>query len=148
MLEALHQKRDIFGLIRDLMRVLRMFQQDAVFCDGLTLNQFNILDLVQERGGSLDLRQLHDLLSVEKSTTTRLISPLLERGLLEKVNSPEDARAYQLLMTREGKQVYEVFWGCLSEAIAQLTNFIPEAERPQTITGLRKFVTAMHQCCC
>ena len=80
-------------LIAQTSKAARIFQQESVFCEGLTFNQFLILDQVAKARGELSLAQLHRYLEVEKSTTTRLVAPLVKRGLVEKRKSQRDARA-------------------------------------------------------
>jgi DNA-binding MarR family transcriptional regulator len=42
-----------------------------------------------------------------KSTISRAVSNLLERGLIERVESPTDRREYSLQLSREGKTLYQ-----------------------------------------
>ncbi|UCF56837.1 MAG: MarR family transcriptional regulator, partial [Deltaproteobacteria bacterium] len=70
----------MFSLMSELARAVRCCQQEAVFCENVTFSQFFILDMVAEKG-KLKLSELHQILSVDKSTTTRLINPLVKQGL-------------------------------------------------------------------
>jgi len=67
---------EVFG---GLSRVLRCCCRDEAFCADVTFHQFLILDAVAKQK-EISLADLHKLLSVEKSTTTRLVAPLIGKG--------------------------------------------------------------------
>ncbi len=92
----------LLGLIAETAKATRIFQQESVFCEGLTFNQFTILDKVALAGGDLALARLHTFLEVEKSTTTRLVAPLIKKGLVAKKRSEMDTRAMVLRLTPQG----------------------------------------------
>lgn len=69
------EDREILSMIIELIKALRCCRQDEVFCAGeVTFTQFIILDAVAGNG-TLDMADLHNLLSVDKSTTTRFVAP-------------------------------------------------------------------------
>ncbi len=138
--------RTLFYLIKELGKSLRMYQQEGVFCEGVTFNQFSILDLVAEKE-SLRLSDLHKLLSVEKSTTTRLVDPIVKQGLLERTNSEQDSRAIDLKITKAGKEVHQKVWQCISEFMDGVMDQIPEGKKEDVINALRLFIRALNNCC-
>ncbi len=107
-----YTNREMFSLLSDLSRAVRCCQQEAVFCENLTFSQFFILDLVAENG-KLRLSELHRTLSVDKSTTTRLVSPLVKQGLVGREKSAQDSRAITLTLTKEGESVRKRVWTCM-----------------------------------
>jgi len=96
--------RPLLDLIAQVGRATRIFQQESVFCEGLTFNQYHILDLVERSEGELKLARLHGLLEVDKSTTTRLIAPLVREGFLRKGRSRRDSRSINLSLTGPGRE--------------------------------------------
>ena len=60
--------RQMISLLAELSQALRCCQQEAVFCENVTFTQFFILDVVESKR-KIRLSDLHDILSVEKSTT-------------------------------------------------------------------------------
>jgi DNA-binding MarR family transcriptional regulator len=98
--------RELLDLISEVAKATRIFQQESVFCGGVTFIQFTILDQVARSGGTLSLARLHSVLEVKKSTTTRLVAPLVKKGLLEKRKSEEDSRAAILELTPEGRETW------------------------------------------
>lgn len=96
--------RTVLDLIARLGRATRLFQQESVFCENLTFSQYCILDQVDQGGGRLGLAALHQVLEVDKSTTTRLVKPLTRAGLLNRERSKQDSRAVELALTKDGAE--------------------------------------------
>ena len=139
--------REIFAVIRDLSRAVRLYQHDDVFCKDVTHIQFVILDLVAEKEGALELMDLHGMLAVDKSTTTRLVDPLVKKGYLMRTASLRDARGSRLEMTTIGEQIYDDIRSCLNETLHQLLGQIPSEKQPMVIESLKLFARSLEGCC-
>ncbi len=146
MLKKPGKQREIFHLVKELGKVLRSFQNESVLCEGITFNQFCILDHVAERG-HLELSELHRLLSVEKSTTTRLIDPLIKGMLLNRERSPHDSRAVELTLTGKGREVHKTVWGCISGFIDNVIRDIPGEKQRDVMNGLKIFINSVNHSC-
>src|SRR5512133_3136306 len=94
--------RELFEIIMGLAREIRCCSRDEAICGNVTFHQFVILDAVVKKG-ELGLADLHQILSVEKSTTTRLVNPLIRKGLLKRDRAVHDSRAATLSVTEEGR---------------------------------------------
>ena len=105
-----------------------------------------ILDLVAEKG-QLRLSELHKILSVDKSTTTRLVSPLVKQGLVRRQKSNHDSRAINLALTKEGESVRKRVWACISRFVDVIQTGIPEKKRAEVYKGVRIFLHAMRNAC-
>jgi DNA-binding MarR family transcriptional regulator len=136
----------MFSLLSDLSRAVRCCQQEAVFCEDLTFSQFFILDLVAEKG-QLRLSELHKILSVDKSTTTRLVSPLVKQGLVRRLKSDQDSRAINLALTKQGESVRKRVWACISRFVDVIQTGIPEKKRAEVYQGVKIFLHAMWNAC-
>lgn len=141
------KEKETFRLILKLARALRCFQDDATFCEDITYTQFAILDFVAEADGVLPLSELHDRLGVEKSTTTRLVAPLLKKGLVTKEQSREDRRAFDLVLTDEGIRIHGVVWECLAGHLRSMVGSIPGDDVQHVMRSLSRFAQALDQCC-
>jgi DNA-binding MarR family transcriptional regulator len=137
----------VFHLLQELGKVMRIFQSEAVLCEGVTFAQFCILDHAAARGGRLGLSELHGLLSVEKSTTTRMVGPLVKRGLVTREKSGNDSRAIEITLTAKGKDVHEKVWGCVSDFIDGVLQHIPGDRRNSVLDALGIFIRSIRQCC-
>ena len=136
----------MFRLLCELSRGLRCCQQEAVFCENVTFSQFFILDAVAERG-ELRLADLHRILSVDKSTTTRLVNPLVNQGLIVRVRSNDDSRAINLKLSRKGREVYHSVWECLSGFMDTVEMNVPKEKRREVYEAVRTFLNAMQNAC-
>lgn len=137
---------EIFSLITELARALRCCQQESVFCENVTLSQFLIMDNVSNNG-KLKLSDLHKILSVEKSTTTRLVDPLVRQGLIKRERSEIDSRVIELSLTKEGKSVRSKVWECLSEFLGTISSKIPKNNKAEVLGSVRIFTDAIQDAC-
>ena len=141
-----NRHREMFSLLSDLSRAVRCCQQEAVFCENVTFTQFFILDQVSIRG-KLRQGELHEILSVEKSTTTRLVQPLVKQELLLREKSNRDSRAINLRLTEKGESILQDVWTCLSQFLEGIRSGIPEEKRSQVYESVRTFLNAMRNAC-
>ena len=144
--QAPENNREMFSLISELARAVRCCQQEAVFCENVTFSQFFILDVVAEKG-ELRLAELHGILSVDKSTTTRLVKPLVKQGLVVREKSDHDSRSVKLRLTRKGESVRRDVWACLSRFVDMIQMGIPEEKRTEVYEAVKIFLGAMRNAC-
>ena len=101
---------------------------------------------------ALDLADLHKMLAVEKSTTTRLVNPLLQKGLLKRDRSERDSRAAKLTLTEEGMETHRRVWMCLGGFFENITRNIPNDRQEEVLEAVKMFTAAMRkatvQCRC
>ena len=136
--------RDIFELIMGLSREIRCCSRDEAFCRDVTFHQFMILDAVAKKR-EMNLAELHKVLSVEKSTTTRLVNPLIEKGLLKRDRATHDSRAARLTLTGEGMETHRQVWECLAAFFESFSRNIPEARREGVLESVRVFIEALRR---
>lgn len=136
------QNNELMEIFMGLAQVTRCCRQDEAFCEGVTFHQFMILDAVARRK-ELPMADLHAILAVEKSTTTRLVNPLIQKGLLERNKAIHDSRAVMLFLTSEGKKVHQNVLLCLAGFFQKITNNIPEEKRPEVWKSIRIFIEAI-----
>ncbi|MBW2559847.1 MAG: MarR family transcriptional regulator [Deltaproteobacteria bacterium] len=138
-----HNRKLLF-LIAELCQAARFCRQDSVFCEGVTLSQFLILDALATQG-RLKMTDLHSVLAVEKSTTTRLVRPLIERQLVQREKTDDDLRATYLLITATGKETYRRVWDCFTEFAGTIQGKIPENDRDDVYRTLGIFLDAIRE---
>lgn len=138
--------KDLFTVIRKLITSLRIFQNETIFCEDVTFSQFSILNYVS-KNGVLGMSQLHELLSVEKSTTTRLVEPLIKKGYLEKNRSIHDSRIVELHLTPEGKKIHQEVWKCISDFMVSMDQSIPDDKKGEVLGAIEIFINSIEKCC-
>jgi DNA-binding MarR family transcriptional regulator len=135
---------EIFETIMGLSREIRCCSRDEALCQDVTFHQFVILDAVAATG-SLDLAALHGILLVEKSTTTRLLEPLVRRGLLVKDRTAHDSRAARVLLTEEGRQTHRKVRDCLTGFFEKINRSLPEGKQREVLEAVNLFAGAMRK---
>jgi DNA-binding MarR family transcriptional regulator len=136
--------REIFEIIMSLSREIRCCSRDEAICQNVTFHQFIILDAVVKKKG-LDLAELHKILSVEKSTTTRLVNPLIQKGLLRRDKAEHDSRAVKLTLTEAGMETHRKVWICLGGFFENITRHIPEERQAEVLEAVKVFTAAMRE---
>jgi DNA-binding MarR family transcriptional regulator len=81
---------------RDLTALLRPL--------GVTPAQAEVLTVLARAGGPLTVRQVGELLVCEPGSPSRLVGSLVKAGLVSRGAHPEDARASELTLTRQGER--------------------------------------------
>jgi len=136
--------RELFEIIMNLSREIRCCSRDEAICQDVTLHQFIILDAVAKKR-ELSLAELHGILSVEKSTTTRLVNPLIRKGLLKRDRAEHDSRAAKLTLTKEGMETYRKVWECLGGFFENITRNMPEGRQEEILEAVKVFTAAMRK---
>jgi DNA-binding MarR family transcriptional regulator len=134
--------RDVLSLVSELCQVVRFCRQDATFCEDVTFTQFLILDEVAKKG-ELKMLDLHQILAVDKSTTTRLVNPLVRQGLIERKMSDHDSRAVNLRLTPAGRKVHKKVWLCLEGFVGAVEGRIPERKKKVVYEAVKLFIDAV-----
>lgn len=97
------------------------------------------------RTDGLTQGELVVFLKLEKSTVSRLVTGLGERGWLEREVHPSDGRAYLLKLTTEGKQKALQIAKARRAKFEALTRSLPETKRAAVLSALSTLVEALHE---
>ena len=73
---------------------------------GLSLNEWRVLGLTHALG-PVGFGRIRRLLLMDKGQLSRTAKALTERGLLTTQPSPDDARAVELVLTKEGETLHD-----------------------------------------
>ncbi len=133
---------ELLTVIFEMSKTTRCCQQDLLFCEGITFTQFYILELVAQNG-SLKLTELHTLLSVEKSTTTRLIEPLVKQEFLKRARDITDARIITITLSKKGEEVRDQFWKCLNNFLDLVKEEIGQDNLEDIMKSVEVFLKAI-----
>lgn len=139
-------EESIFKLFKEMNFILKGFQNDTVISENITFRQFIILEHIAAHE-KLKMTELNTLLNVEKSTTTRLIEPLVHQGLIEKRKSDLDMRIFELSLTVEGKRIHKAVLMSIYEYIKNISKFIPIEKQENMKDTLQVFLNACTKCC-
>jgi DNA-binding MarR family transcriptional regulator len=134
--------KELIDVLGGLSQVLRCCCRDEAFCEGVTFHQFMILDAVAKEK-ELHMADLHKILSVEKSTTTRLVNPLIKKGLIRRDKADHDFRAIKLTLTGKGKETHKNVQVCLTDFFQRVLGNIPAKKRADVLESVKMFITAI-----
>jgi DNA-binding MarR family transcriptional regulator len=95
--------------------------------DDLTLLQSRLLGVLRDRQPSM--AQLARLLGLDKSSTTGLVDRAERRGLVRRVEVPEDGRAVRVVLTAEGHRLVEALGAEMGRQINGLTDGLSDTNR-------------------
>lgn len=99
----------------------RFLESGVIFEEGITLRQFYILDIII-RKNNIELSDIHSVLKVDKSTTTRLLSPLLKEGFINKRKSEENHRSFTLSLTEKGISIHHSTSECIKDFLSEISS--------------------------
>ncbi|MDP9487719.1 MAG: MarR family transcriptional regulator [Actinomycetota bacterium] len=97
------------------------------------------------RAETLVQKELASRLRLEKSTVSRLVGMLEDRGWVERSRSPQDGRALELRLTEAGKRTAENIAEARRAKFAQILEAIPEEERESVLESMRILEEAMSE---
>ena len=101
---------------------------------------------ILERLGAISLNALATELFVDKSTASRVVGCLEDRGYVRRVADPDDRRALRLELTADGTELAsQLHADAVWEINALLSSFDPQARR-DTLAFLRRLTrtSAIH----
>lgn len=95
----------------------------------LTLPQFDVLVKLNHEEG-ITQQELADRLFVTKGNVCGLMDRMMEQGLVERRDDPQDRRAYMLHLTPKGRQLIESVMPAHQQLIAsQIGQLAPEKQK-------------------
>lgn len=106
---------------------------------GLRLLEARVLGLVGTFG-ALSLKQICAESDIEKSHASRLISRLMQRGLVEKLDDAADLRAISVRLTPEGVRMHRAVYADSLARNERWLSVLSEAERAQLLATVEKLL--------
>ena len=127
------------------VRAFGLHQGDQTPC-GVSISVSEAHTLAElARGGGLTQSDLVTFLRLEKSTVSRLVTGLGNRGWLLRETHPTDGRAHLLKLTAEGEKKAAQVVKARQEKFAALTRSLPETKRAAVLSALSTLVEALHE---
>lgn len=93
----------------------------------LSLTQLRVAGILRDR--RLRMAELARYLGLEKSTMTGLVDRAEQRGLMARAPNPDDGRAIDVFLTKEGLKLAERVERQLQDAMAPLTTRLKASEQ-------------------
>lgn len=135
------------GVIRRFNRyytnILGLLDQDILNSD-YSLSEVRVLHEIDQKGKCTS-KYLADTLCIDAGYLSRMLTRFQKLGLLEKIKSDEDGRAYNLYLTSKGKKTIEILNSRSDEQIYSLINPLPDIARShliQSMTSIESILTS------
>jgi DNA-binding MarR family transcriptional regulator len=110
----------------------------------LTPRQLALLaTLAQEEGVSQTV--LTERTHIDRSTLADIVRRLQKKGLLQRRRTKEDARAYAVKLTDEGRRVLRMAEPLSKKVDERILNALPTRERERFIDALRAVVATLQE---
>jgi DNA-binding MarR family transcriptional regulator len=131
------QDDDLFFLLHDVARLIRVAADKRARVDGMTRAQWALL--IQLFGApGLSQKEVADLLEVEPISVARLVDRLERNKLIERRPDPGDRRIWRLHLTPAAGPVLKRIGVQRAELAAMIGNGVPDTVRDAMLDGLRR----------
>jgi DNA-binding MarR family transcriptional regulator len=148
--ERLERARRLRAGIRALVRRFSFSERANVECCGMTVAQWAALEVLQAEG-PLRLGDLGARLGIAPSTLTRNLDRLEERGLVARVEDPEDGRAFRVTLTGEGRNAGARVTRMEEEFAGTILDRLPPGRQADLVDSLEEMLVAVREAtesCC
>jgi DNA-binding MarR family transcriptional regulator len=112
--------------------------------DGLTPRQLAVLVTVAQNEG-LSQTGLVDRTGIDRSTLADIVRRMQRKGLLQRRRTKEDARAYAVKLTDEGRKALRTAEPLARKVDDRILEALPDRQRDQFINGLMAIVDTLQK---
>jgi DNA-binding MarR family transcriptional regulator len=116
--------------------------QTEMRTEDLTPRQFAVLVAVSENEG-LSQTNLVEMTGIDRSTLADIIRRMLKKGLVQRRRTKEDARAYAVKLTEEGRRILQAAEPMAKKVDATILEALPAPERERFLSDLNMIVEAL-----
>ncbi|KUO54989.1 MAG: MarR family transcriptional regulator [Alphaproteobacteria bacterium BRH_c36] len=116
--------------------------QSEMRTEDLTPRQYAVLVAVAENEG-LSQTNLVDMTGIDRSTLADIIRRMLKKGLVQRRRTKEDARAYAVKLTEDGRRILEAAEPMAKKVDERILQALPAAERERFLSDLSMIVEAL-----
>jgi len=144
-------KKDI-NILRELLRILvrslGILQKDEASCCGITISQCHAIVEIG-RMNKISLNELAELLDLDKSTISRTVNNLVNKGLVERKEDVEDRRYIKIQLTKSGQEVFKNIEDGMNNYYSDILESLPKENKEQVIESIGLLIEAIkkNKCC-
>jgi DNA-binding MarR family transcriptional regulator len=128
---------DLFGLLYDVARLIRVEADRRARVDGMTRAQWGLLLRLWQNPG-LSQKEVADLLEVEPITVARLVDRLEGNGMIERRPDAHDRRIWRLHLCAAAGPVLQRIQVQRAELAALIGDGVPAAMQDVMLDGLMR----------
>jgi DNA-binding MarR family transcriptional regulator len=135
------------ALLREVVRLFIQAQRTMTeCCSDATAKECQALLLVGAAETALTVQDFADKMGLEKTWASRLVARMEKRGLVKRVDHPEDGRSWLIELTAKGRREHEALENSLNEHAVNLLGCVPAAERANVERALGHLRDALARC--
>ena len=134
--------QQILDSFRRIVRVLRESSRAAENSFGLSGAQLFVLQTLS-RHPEVSLNELAELTRTHQSTVSVVVSKLVDRGLIKRESSRDDARRLVLRLSSDGKALLKKAPGAAQERLIEAIEALNATPRAELARLLTKLVESM-----
>ena len=112
--------------------------------DGLTPRQLAVLVTVSQNEG-LSQTGLVERTGIDRSTLADIVRRMQRKGLLQRRRTKEDARAYAVKLTDEGRKALRAAEPLARKVDDRILEALPDRQRDQFVNGLMAIVDTLQK---
>lgn len=135
------------ALLREVVRLFTQAQRTmADCCSDATAKECQALLLVGSADSPLTVQEFADRMSLEKTWASRLVARLEKRGLVTRIDHPDDGRSWLIELTAKGRKEHAALENSLNQHAVNLLACVPAAERANVERALVHLRDALARC--
>lgn len=135
------------ALLRDVVRLFIQAQRTMTeCCSDATAKECQALLLVGGSEQPPTVQEFADRMGLEKTWASRLVARLAKRGLVTRVDHPDDGRSWLIELTPKGRKEHATLEHSLNQNAVALLACVPPAERANVERALVHLRDALARC--
>lgn len=135
------------ALLRDVVRLFTQAQRVMTeCCSDATAKECSAVMFLAHATEPPTVQEFADRMGLEKTWASRLIARLEKRGLIRRVDHPDDGRSWIIELTAKGRAASVKLDHTLNEHAANLLGCVPAAERANVERALVHLRDALAYC--
>lgn len=134
--------------LNDLVQKMGLLDEQQTNCCQLSLMQCHTLTAIGSQEG-LSIMDLANQLTLDKSTTSRHVSNLVDAGLVIRKENSDDRRYFSLALTPSGQATHQSINATMDTYYEKLLSFLTSEEKEMIQVALDRLIKAVDQtgCC-
>lgn len=129
------QAESMHRLTKELLRKYQLRDRNEIICCGVSISQCYALDILGDHG-EMTMQALAQKMFLDKSTTSRVVDPLVQRKLVVRRFDPADRRIILVGLTSAGAKLLAAIRASQIASQRQILERIAPAHREQLIESL------------
>jgi DNA-binding MarR family transcriptional regulator len=134
-------------MLQILIRRFGLLEKEGAQCCGVTLIQSHILFEVQ-RQKNPSLNDISSALGLDNSTLSRHIQGLVEKGMVQRIQSPIDRRYVTITLTAEGQEYERQVANQMESYLQEILSHVPLEKKGQVLESIDLLLEAMKNSSC